>query len=267
MLQLFFAGFPSEFNSLPSKSNRITAQTYCALVFAGFFLYSSSAFAGESGPSHVHLSAHAKKDSKLVMEAAPASQPDMSNDYYFLGASMEKVLRIQGAPDKTYDMQDGEYDWFYDGNILTFKNGKLTAYKDYDGKLLVGPKHFRTASPGINASSSTATSEPSIADTVQNDSSIGQNNSNVGSHNSTDDKDFQLRAEYPVSQTPQSDYYWIGSSMDTVRQIQGAPDSYDDRGHDWVVWKYGKSELGFVNGALNYYNNVEKNLKVGPKAQ
>ncbi len=57
------------------------------------------------------------------------------------------------------------------------------------------------------------------------------------------------------------DCFKIGSSQNTVRNIQGTPSSIND--YDFlVIWSYGSSSVTFENGKVKSYNNLSNNLKI-----
>jgi hypothetical protein len=57
------------------------------------------------------------------------------------------------------------------------------------------------------------------------------------------------------------DCFEIGSSQNTVKNIQGTPSSINDY-NLIVVWSYGSSSVTFENGKVKSYNNLSKNLKI-----
>jgi curved DNA-binding protein CbpA len=70
------------------------------------------------------------------------------------------------------------------------------------------------------------------------------------------------RNTIPAAQTTGSNYFTIGSSQQTVAEVQGEPltiePGYDVR----VTWHYGKSYVQFENSIVSGYSNADKNLQV-----
>ena len=55
--------------------------------------------------------------------------------------------------------------------------------------------------------------------------------------------------------------FTIGSSMNTVLQIQGNPTAIMNAGST-VFWHYGSSSVTFENGKVSEFSNIGKNLKI-----
>ncbi|WP_093396393.1 J domain-containing protein [Thermodesulforhabdus norvegica] len=182
-------------------------------------------------------------------------------DYFSLFSTEEDVLRIQGVPQRISGNT-----WFYGLSTVTFRNGRVVGYDNFDGTLKVRllPSALPQEVPTRFTLGSTASDVLMVQGTPTRvagnvwyyglDRVIFRDGRVVGYDNMTG----RLKVElFPrnIIRAPKK-YFSIGSSADHVLAVQGTPTRVEGN-----RWYYGLSEVVFRDGKVAWANNVSNNLK------
>jgi len=68
-----------------------------------------------------------------------ANDATVKNGAYFFQATKKQVFGIQGTPDRVEKPAPDQEIWYYGGSTVTFRNGKMTDYRNTDQNLDIRP--------------------------------------------------------------------------------------------------------------------------------
>jgi curved DNA-binding protein CbpA len=194
------------------------------------------------------------------------SEPVISGDSFFtLGSNQKEVLRIQGKPSKVFGQT-----WTYGLSDVTFKEGRVWRYHNFDGALRV---QMLPSMPAGNAYNRKTFSLGSTRDEVlivqgtptqvePNKWSYGFSevyfkNGVVNGYNNFFSNLKVLMLPYKEVEVALSKgCFTIGSSQDDVLAVQGTPTVVHGN-----VWSYQLSEVQFLDGKVRIVNDFSGNLK------
>jgi hypothetical protein len=188
-----------------------------------------------------------------------------SGSFFTIGSSQKEVLRIQGKPAKVFGQT-----WTYGLSDVTFKEGRVWRYHNFDGTLRVqmlpnipvgrisNRKTFSLGSSRdevLMVQGTPTQVEPNkwsygFSEVYfKNDVVSGYNNffSNL--------KVLMLPSEKSEAALSKG-YFTIGSSQEDVLTVQGTPTIVHGN-----VWSYQLSEVQFLDGKVRIVNDFSGNLK------
>ncbi len=201
----------------------------------------------------------------LPVTSAKSDHADPNKLFFTVGSSQKDVLRIQGKPSRIYGQT-----WVYGLSDVTFREGKVWRYRNFDGTLQV---RILPSTPVENGSSPGFFSLGSGKDEVLkvqgtpthvegNKWSYGfsevyfKDGVVSGFNNFFNDLNIVMRPSSAPEAPPSKNYFTLGSTRDEVLSIQGTPTVVQGN-----VWSYQLSEIQFLDGRVRNVNNFSDNLK------
>lgn len=193
--------------------------------------------------------------------ALPEKPPLSSYDYFSINSSEKEVLKVQGVPQRISGNM-----WFYGLSTVTFRNGRVVGYDNFEGNLRVRlippvmpqdlPAWFTLGSNSakVLAVQGTPTRIASNIWYYGLDRVVFRDGRVVGYDNVTGSLKVRLLPERLASLN--RDYFSPGSTPNDVLAVQGTPTRVEGN-----RWYYGLSEVVFRDGKVIWVNNVSGNLK------
>jgi curved DNA-binding protein CbpA len=209
---------------------------------------------------------------------------------FSIGSNKHEVLNIQGNPTRTMKLEALNKEiWSYGNSSVTFSNGKVSEYSDFDNNLKVQYSAGNEVSQSDNFSRSgnfSIGSDKSEVLRIQGNptrtmklealnkeiwsygnSSVTFSNGKVSEYS---DFDNNLKVQYSAgNEVSQSDNFSrsgnfsIGSDKSEVLRIQGNPTrTMKLEALNKEIWSYGNSSVTFSDGRVSEYSNFDNNLKV-----
>ncbi len=185
--------------------------------------------------------------------------------FFTLYSTKEEVLNVQGPPDKVSGKK-----WYYGLSSVTFENGRVVGYDNFDGKLKIRivprrlpgevPLYFTLGSSQDEVLLVQGMPSRVVRSTWYYglDRVFFENGRVVG----YDDFTGSLRVKLVPRNFPRqlsNSFFSIGSTQDEVLAVQGTPTKVIGN-----RWYYGLSEVIFKQGKVIRVNNVIHNLKFRP---
>jgi len=199
----------------------------------------------------------------------PASAPDSpARTFFTLGSTKAEVLRVQGRPGKVHGQK-----WVYGLSEVTFKDGRVWRYNNFDGGLKVKILPAEPLTDGQAASSFGLGATRDEVLRVQgtpthvngNKWSYGFSEVHFKDGVVTGYNNFfkKLRVAMQPSQGAETavrkGYFTIGSSRDEVIALQGTPTMVQGN-----LWSYELSDILFVDGKVRSVTDSSGLLKYVP---
>lgn len=199
----------------------------------------------------------------------PASAPDSpARTFFTLGSTKAEVLRVQGRPSKVYGQK-----WVYGLSEVTFKDGRVWRYNNFDGGLKV---KILPAEPIANGQTADSFGLGATRDEVLrvqgtpthvngNKWSYGFSEVHFKDGVVTGYNNFfkKLRVTMQPSQGAETavrkGYFTVGSSRDEVIALQGTPTMVQGN-----LWSYEHSDILFVDGKVRSVTDFSGLLKYVP---
>lgn len=200
--------------------------------------------------------------SPLPAGKSPDSPGAGGSSYFGLGASQAQVLRTQGAPTKIRGQT-----WSYGLSDISFKDGKVVHYNNFDGSLKVRllPAGPPAAAPAFFSLGSTRDEVLRVQGTptrldgnrwFYGFSEIHFRNGRVEDFNNFfGNLKIRMLPSKPADPPVQKAFFTIGSSRDEVLAAQGTPTSVSGN-----VWFYRFSNIIFRQGKVQYVIDSEGEL-------
>jgi hypothetical protein len=194
------------------------------------------------------------------------SEPVTSGGSLFtIGSSQREVLRVQGKPTKVYGQT-----WAYGLSDVTFKEGRVWRYHNFDGTLRVQMLPSMSAAKGLNPTTFSLGSSRDEVLLVQgtptqvdgNKWSYGfsevyfKNGVVNGFNNFFSNLKVLMLPSKATEAALSKGYFTIGSSQDDVLAVQGTPTVVHGG-----IWSYQLSEVQFADGKVRIVNDFSGNLK------
>lgn len=191
--------------------------------------------------------------------------PSHEKTFFSLGSTKAEVLRVQGKPAKVYGQT-----WVYGLSDVTFREGRVWRYHNFDGSLRVQMLPSVPNANGQNPESFTigATKEEVLR--VQGTPTHAEGNKwsygfseiyfrdgvVIGFNNFFNNLKVTMRPLQGSDATPAKGYFTIGSSQDEVLALQGTPTIVQGN-----LWSYQLSDVLFVDGRVRSVNDFSGILK------
>jgi hypothetical protein len=200
----------------------------------------------------------------------PAEPEETSPDrpFFTLGSTKKEVLRVQGKPSKVYGQT-----WVYGLSDVTFKEGRVWRYHNFDGTLQVqivpSPSATNDYSPqffSLGSSKDEVVRVQGAPTRVEgNKWSYGfgeiyfRDGVVIGFNNFFNTLKVTLLPSKEPEASPPRGHFTIGSSQDDVLTVQGTPTVVQGN-----AWSYQLSEVLFVDGKVRNVSNLSGNLEFVP---
>jgi curved DNA-binding protein CbpA len=195
------------------------------------------------------------------LESDPGSS---GGSFYTIGSSQKEVLRIQGKPTKVYGQT-----WTYGLSDVTFKEGRVWRYHNFDGTLRVQMLPSVSVGKDYNPKTFSLGSSRNDVLLVQgtptqvepNKWSYGfsevyfKNGLVSGYNNFFSNLKVLMLPSKASAATLSKGYFTIGSSQDDVLAVQGTPTVVHGN-----TWSYQLSEVQFGEGKVRIVNDFSGNL-------
>jgi hypothetical protein len=216
-------------------------------------------------PAQTVLTAIVREKDMTLAEPEETS-PDRS--FFSLGSSKKEVLRVQGKPSKVYGQT-----WVYGLSDVTFKEGRVWRYHNFDGTLQVQIVPSPSAANDYSPQSFSLGSSKDEVVRVQGAPTRVEGNKwsygfgeiyfkdgvVIGFNNFFNTlKITMLPSKEPVTSLSPG-HFTIGSSQDDVLAVQGTPTVVQGN-----IWSYQLSEVLFVDGKVRNVSNLSGNLEFVP---
>jgi hypothetical protein len=188
--------------------------------------------------------------------------------FFTLGSLKQDVLRVQGKPHRVYGQT-----WVYGLSDVTFKEGRVWRYNNFDGSLnlrVLPAAHALSGHRPIFFSLGASQDEvlqvqgtPTRVDSTKWYYGFSEVNfkegRGVGFNNFFNNLMISMDPTKETAGTPAKGFFTIGSSQDEVLAIQGTPTAIQAN-----VWSYQLSDVWFQDGKVRMVNNFSGNLKFTP---
>jgi hypothetical protein len=188
--------------------------------------------------------------------------------FFTLGSLKQDVLRVQGKPHRVYGQT-----WVYGLSDVTFKEGRVWRYNNFDGSLnlrVLPAAHalsgHRPTSFSLGASQDEVLQvqgTPTRVDGTKWYYGFSEVNFKerrvVGFNNFFNNLMISMDPTKGTAGATAKGFFTIGSSQDEVLAIQGTP-----TGIRANIWSYQLSDVWFQDGKVRMVNNFSGNLKFTP---
>jgi hypothetical protein len=188
--------------------------------------------------------------------------------FFTLGSLKQDVLRVQGKPHKVYGQT-----WVYGLSDVTFKEGRVWRYNNFDGSLnlrvLPASNAFSGHRPSFFSLGSSqdevlqAQGTPTRVDSTKWYYGFSEINFKdgrvIGFNNFFNNLMIKMEPTKATAGTVAKGFFTIGSSQDEVLAIQGTPSGIQAN-----TWSYQLSDVWFQDGKVRIVNNFSGNLKFTP---
>ena len=188
-----------------------------------------------------------------------------SGEFFFtIGSAQAEVLKVQGAPKEVRGQT-----WIYGVSEVSFKDGRVSRYNNFDGTLRVRliPSNAATTEPPSFFTIGSSTDEvllvqgtPTRLDGNRWHYGFSELYFKDGRVEGFENFFGNLKIRLlPSGSVNSRNYFTIGSSYDEVLAIQGTPSSIRGK-----MWSYELSSVLFRNGRVQYILNSGGNLRFIP---
>jgi hypothetical protein len=215
-----------------------------------------------SGQSQTMPTSELRENGFTRSEPEPASS---SGSFFTIGSTQREVLRIQGRPTKVHGQT-----WAYGLSDITFKEGRVWRYHNFDGALRVQMLPNVPVGKGHNPKTFSLGSSRDEVLLVQgtptqvepNKWSYGfseiyfKNGAVSGYNNFFSNLKVLMLPSNETEAALSKGYFTIGSSPDDVLAVQGTPTVVHGN-----IWSYQLSEVQFGDGKVRIVNDFSGNLK------
>lgn len=222
-------------------------------------------------PSEVQMPPQTPSSEIVSEKDPPPAEPEETSPgrpFFTLGSSKKEVLRVQGKPSKVYGQT-----WVYGLSDVTFKEGKVWRYHNFDGTLQVqivsSPSAGDDFSPqlfSLGSSKDEVVRVQGAPTRVEgNKWSYGfseiyfRNDVVVGFNNFFNSLKVTVLPSGDPGALPSRNYFTIGSTRDEVLAVQGTPTVVQGN-----MWSYQLSEVLFADGKVRSVSNLSGNLEFVP---
>jgi hypothetical protein len=199
------------------------------------------------------------------LTSSESDHADSEKWFFTVGSSQKDVLRIQGKPSRIYGQT-----WVYGLSDVTFREGRVWRYRNFDGtlqvRILPSTPVEDGSSPGFFSLGSGKDEVLKVQGTpthVEGNkwyygfSEVYFKDGTVsGFNNFFDDLKIVMLPSTAPEAPPSKDYFTLGSTRDEVLSVQGTPTVVHGN-----VWSYQLSEIQFLDGRVRNVNNFSDNLK------
>jgi hypothetical protein len=224
-----------------------------------------------TGPSEAPRQAQTPSFSKLrEKDIAPPESVDVNSGraFFTIGSSKREVLRVQGKPARVYGQT-----WVYGLSEVSFKEGRVSRYRNFDGALRVQVLPSPQGGNGENRTTFSLGSSKDEVSRVQGTPTQVEGNKWSYGFSEVFFKDGVVNGfnnffnSLKVTMLPSKEseasfsrgYFTIGSSQDEVLAVQGTPTVVQGN-----TWSYQLSEIVFVDGKVRNVSNLSGNLEFLP---
>ena len=201
---------------------------------------------------------------------------EINDDYFTVGSTKKKVLKVQGNPSETEDHYTFER-WIYPGGSVDFVNGIVKEFSNSRNALKIRLIDESEVSSDETAYFTVGSTKKKVLKVQGNPSetedhytferwiypggSVDFVNGIVKEFsNSRNALKIRLIDESEVS-SDETAYFTVGSTKKKVLKVQGNPSETEDH-YTFERWIYPGGSVDFVNGIVKQFSNPNSKLKV-----